>query len=87
MIPLHRLSNRIRPFYVNPELISGVGATPDTVITMTNQAKVVVSESAEEVIELIRDWRVAIYSRALGVAPEPEIEEPPLAAVLPFFKE
>jgi hypothetical protein len=54
---------------------------------MTNQAKVVVSESAEEVIELIRDWRVAIYARALGVAPEPEIEEPPLAAVLPFIKE
>ncbi len=87
MIPLHRLSNKNRPFYVNPELISGVEATPDTVITLTNQSKVVVSESAEEVIELIREWRAGIYARALGVPPEPEIEEPPLAAVLPFVKE
>jgi uncharacterized protein YlzI (FlbEa/FlbD family) len=87
MIPLHRLTNRERPFYVNPDLISGVESTPDTVITMTNQAKVVVAETAEEVIDLIQEWRASIYARALGVAPEPELFEPPLAAVLPFVKD
>jgi len=85
MIPLHRLSDPHRELYVNPELIHAVEATPDTVLTMTNGTRVVVAESAHDVVELIRAWRAGIYARALGMpdgtAPLPS---PPLAEVLPF---
>jgi flagellar protein FlbD len=81
MIPLHRLSNPDRAIYVNPELIHAVESTPDTVITMTNQSRIVVSERADEVVELIRAWRAGIYARALGM---PEQQPGLLAEVLPF---
>lgn len=65
MIPLHRLTHPDQPLYVNPDLIQTVEATPDTVISLTNAAKFVVSESPEHVLVLIREWRSGILARAL----------------------
>lgn len=81
MIPLHRLTHPEHPIHVNPDLIQTVESTPDTVVTMTNHAKLVVSESADEVTDLICGWRATIVSRGLGI---PEICMPGLAEVLPF---
>ncbi|HZQ82122.1 MAG TPA: flagellar FlbD family protein [Gaiellaceae bacterium] len=81
MIPLHRLSNPERTIHVNPELIHAVESAPDTVLTMTNGSRLVVAESACDVIELIRSWRAGIYARALGL---PEPTSAPLAEVLPL---
>lgn len=80
MIPLHRLSNPNNPFYVNPDLIHAVEATPDTVLTMTNQSRIVVAEAADVVVEQIRMWRVSIFAQALGA----ESPSQPLAEVLPI---
>jgi len=84
MIPLHRLTQPHRPVYVNPDLIQAVESTPDTVIALTNGSKLVVSETAETVIELICGWRAAIYQRALGLdeTPPPAPQPPRLAQVL-----
>ena len=84
MIPLHRLTQPDRPVYVNPDLIQAVEATPDTVIAMTNGSKLVVTEGADRVIELICGWRATIYQRALGLDenPPPPPEPPRLAQVL-----
>lgn len=58
MIRLTRL-NRV-PLVLNSDLIEHVEATPDTVITLTSGQKLVVLESAEEVVEKVIDFRRAI---------------------------
>jgi flagellar protein FlbD len=42
---------------VNPDLIQYMEETPDTVITMTNDEKVVVKESITEIIEKVVSFR------------------------------
>jgi flagellar protein FlbD len=42
---------------VNPDLIQYMEETPDTVITMTNDEKVVVKESIAEIIEKVVSFR------------------------------
>lgn len=44
-------------FYINPELIQFVEATPDTVITLTTDVKIVVKESPEEVARAVIEYR------------------------------
>lgn len=58
MIRLTRI-NRV-PLVLNSDLIQHVEATPDTLITLTSGQKLVVLESAEEVIEKVIEFRRAI---------------------------
>lgn len=44
-------------FYINAEMIQVVESTPDTVISLTTDIKVVVKESAEEVVQRIIDYK------------------------------
>jgi flagellar protein FlbD len=81
MIRLTRLNNR--PLVVNSELIKFIENAPDTVITLVTGEKIVVLESAEEVMS-----RIVAYRRLLrgtrpgfpiaGRPPEPSApsEEP-----------
>ena len=62
MIRLTRLNER--PLVVNAELIKFVEETPDTVITLRDNEKILVRESAETVIE-----RVIEYSRSVRWIP------------------
>jgi flagellar protein FlbD len=77
MIPLHRLTNPYSPLYINPDLIQMVDETPDTVVTLTSGSKLIVAETAGEVLELVCAWHAKIVARAFD-APEPR---PPLASV------
>ena len=65
MIPLHRLTHPGHPLYLNPDLIQTVEANPDTVVSLTNASKFVVSETPETIMHLIREWRSGILARAL----------------------
>jgi len=65
MITLHRLGHRHEPFMLNPDLIFTVEATPDTVVTLTTGARLVVGETPDEVTGGIRAWRAGILSDAL----------------------
>ncbi len=58
MIRLTRLNNQ--PLAVNSDLIKFVEQAPDTVITLVTGEKLVVRESAEEVLERIVGFRRAI---------------------------
>ena len=60
MIRVTRLNKR--PFVMNCELIKFIEETPDTVITLLTNEKIVVSESTEEIV-----GRVVEYSRRLRV--------------------
>jgi flagellar protein FlbD len=66
MIRLTRINRA--PLILNSDLIEHVEATPDTVIALTNGQKLVVLESAEEVIEKVIEFRRAIAGRPELVA-------------------
>jgi len=55
VIRLTRLNGR--PIVLNSDLIKFLERAPDTVITLTNGEKVIVRESEDEVVQLVRDFR------------------------------
>lgn len=59
MIEVTRL-NGIR-FSVNCDLIETVEETPDTVITLTNGKKFIVSENMEQIKSLVIDFKRQIF--------------------------
>jgi flagellar protein FlbD len=60
MIMLTRLNGP--SFALNPDLIERAEATPDTVITLCDGHKVLVSESVEELIERVRAYRASVLA-------------------------
>jgi flagellar protein FlbD len=58
MIRLTRINHA--PFILNADMIEHVEITPDTVIAMVNGQKFMVSESADEVIQRVIEFRRAI---------------------------
>ncbi len=60
MIKVTRLDHS--QLIVNAELIETVEATPDTVITLTNGKKLVVSEDVDEIIHRVLEYRRHAYS-------------------------
>jgi len=69
VIPLHRLGNGAERIIMNPDLVVTVEATPDTVLTLTTGAKVVVAEAPEQVVRLVRAWRTRILKDAMAGVP------------------
>ncbi len=67
MIKLTRLNGT--NFYVNSEMIEFIESTPDTVITLVDDKKLVVDESVSEVIDRIVAFkkRVSIYSATKNI--------------------
>lgn len=63
MIRLTRL-NHI-PLVVNSDLIEHVEVTPDTVITLITGQKMMVLESANEVVRRVVDFRRCVYNATL----------------------
>ncbi len=68
MIEVHRLGHAREPLYLNPDLIQTIEAHPDSTITLTTGASLIVNESPEEILESVRDWRVSLLSDALKIA-------------------
>jgi flagellar protein FlbD len=60
MIRLHKLGRDPQPFHLNPDLVLTVEAHPDTVVTLTTGSRLVVTESPEEVVRAVRDWRASV---------------------------
>jgi flagellar protein FlbD len=58
MIELTRLNNH--PLTVNSDLIKFVEQSPDTVITLVNGEKIVVRESAQDVLARIVEFRRSV---------------------------
>lgn len=59
MIKVKRLNEK--EFVVNNDLILFVEETPDTVITLTNGQKIVVSDTVDEVIEKVMKYKARVY--------------------------
>ena len=75
MIKVTRLNES--QLWVNDDRIDFIEETPDTVISMTNGNKLVIRESAEEVVSIIIDFRVRIGERLLRGSGLPEYEKDP----------
>ncbi len=71
MIELTRINGG--RFSLNAELIERVDETPDTVITLVEGAKYVVTESVGEVIELVRLYRATVIAMAQEIRADPDI--------------
>lgn len=54
MIRVRRLSGE--QYYLNPLLIETIEATPDTIITLITGKKLLVKESAQEVVACIKQF-------------------------------
>ncbi|WP_345947209.1 flagellar FlbD family protein [Natroniella acetigena] len=63
MIKLRRLNDS--EIVVNAELIETIEATPDTVITLTTNHRLIVKEDVDDIIEMIID-----YKRRIRLKPE-----------------
>jgi flagellar protein FlbD len=61
MIQLTRLNNQ--PMALNSDLIKFVEQAPDTVITLTTGEKLVVRESADEIIQRVVKFRREVLKR------------------------
>lgn len=49
-------------FYINADMIISVEGTPDTVITLTNNSKLVVKEKPDKVIEKIIAYQRIVHN-------------------------
>jgi len=81
MIALHRLTHPNEVFFLNPDLIQTIEATPDTVVTLTNASKVIVIENPVQLVAMIREWRAGILKHGLSTK---AVEPVTLADVMPL---
>lgn len=71
MIELTRLNKK--PLVVNSDLIEFIENAPDTVITLVTGEKVVVLESAEEILDRITAFRRRLMPASFAMLPSPAI--------------
>lgn len=71
MITLTRLSGSV--FVLNADLIERVDATPDTVVTLVDGKKYVVTESLAEIVIAVQQYRGQI----IAVSNHIDVEAPP----------
>lgn len=59
MIQVTRLNKS--EFWVNADIIQFIEETPDTVITLTTNTKIIVTESAAEIVRAVINYRRHIF--------------------------
>ncbi|NLX63696.1 MAG: flagellar FlbD family protein [Clostridiaceae bacterium] len=59
MIQVTRINNT--QFFINAEWIETVESTPDTVITLTNGKKFVVTEKVNEVVDRVIEYKQKVF--------------------------
>lgn len=60
MIKLNRLSNE--PVMINSDMIEYIEEKPNTMISLLSGRKIIVLETAEEIRDLVIDYKRRIYS-------------------------
>ena len=63
MINLTRLNDS--KIVINSELIEFVEAIPDTIITLTTGQKIMVKESVEEVVDMVKEYKRSILHKPI----------------------
>jgi flagellar protein FlbD len=73
MIILSRLNGE--QFAVNCDLVERVDAHPNTVLTLVDGTKYVVTESLAEVVERVRDFRAGVLVRSAEMTHRPPVDD------------
>ena len=63
MIEVTLLNDRI--MHLNAELIELIESTPDTIVTLTTERKIIVKESMDEIVARVIRYRRRIYNSKL----------------------
>ena len=63
MINVTRLNDS--KIVINSELIEFVEATPDTIVTLTTGQKILVRESVEEVVDMVKEYKLSILHKPI----------------------
>jgi flagellar protein FlbD len=73
-------------FAVNPDLIERIQSSPDTTLTLVSGTSYIVTESMDQVIDMIASYRAGVISRARAM---PVFEGPasPMRGVVPLAGE
>ena len=66
MIILTRLNGQ--RFAVNPDLIERVESTPDTIVTLVDGTKYLVTQTIEDIADLVIEHRASVVAKAIDVA-------------------
>ena len=69
MILVTRLNGAV--FALNPDLVERADCTPDTVITLVDGTKYIISESVPEFIDSVRHYRASLIAQASRMESEP----------------
>ena len=70
-------------FAVNPDLLQRIDSAPDTILTLVDGTKYIVSESMSEVIDLISAHRADLIARAQRLQAEPDVDRGPSLSIVP----
>ncbi|MCP3976048.1 MAG: flagellar FlbD family protein [bacterium] len=62
MIVLHKLKGE--DFFLNADLVESVEETPDTIVTLVDGRRIVVSDSADTIADRIIEYRASILVSA-----------------------
>ncbi len=73
MITLTRFSGSV--FALNSDLIERVDSTPDTVITLVDGTKYIVTEGLQEVVAAIRAYRGAVIAESARLSEVPDVPD------------
>ena len=63
MISVTRLNDS--KIVINSELIEFVEATPDTIVTLTTGQKILVRESVEEIVDMVKEYKRSILHKPI----------------------
>ena len=63
MINLTRLNDS--KIVINSELIEFVEAIPDTIVTLTTGQKIMVKESVEEIVDMVKEYKRSILHKPI----------------------
>ena len=69
MILVTRINGAV--FALNPDLVERVDCTPDTVVTLVDGTKYIISESVPEFVDSVRHYRASLIAQASRLEGEP----------------
>ena len=69
MILVTRINGSV--FALNPDLVERADCTPDTVVTLVDGTKYIISESVPEFIDSIRHYRASLIAQASRLEADP----------------
>ena len=74
LIEVTRLNGTL--FFLNPDMITTLEPTPDTVITLTTGEKLLVRDSVESINQQFINYKRKVYASAPEIRPYTPPEEP-----------